>query len=250
MQKITQLVDIEAPCEDVFNTIIDIHKRMQLSPLWGISHLQEVSPDYPEPGSHYHIKILKGAPFDISQGALNPTQSALAGLAQVLLLKLGETQPLDGSKETIEQVKKVKKAKNTGVPTEQEYYIAECHSPCVFSYQLTNDCETCVTWRLMEIPLGTRINYEETFCDTNIIGENFVPTVQRIVREWLTNIKQYSELRGSRGRLLIKWFLDRFYLKLLPDQRRVILMLLFMQAIGLASFTIAVFGWAVTRLFV
>jgi len=64
----------------------------------------------------------------------------------------------------------------------------------------------------------------------------------------LTNIKRYSELRDGQGRKLTKWFLDRFYLKLRPDQRRVVLLMLFMQAIGLATFVIAVIGWGVASL--
>jgi len=73
--------------------------------------------------------------------------------------------------------------------------------------------------------------------------------VRHVISEWLTNIKRYSELRDGRGRKFVKWFLDRFYLKMRPDQRRVVLIMLFMQAIGLATFAIAVIGWGIVSLF-
>ena len=88
------------------------------------------------------------------------------------------------------------------------------------------------------------------FCDENVGGENFIPTVRNVVHEWLTNIKRYSELHDGRSRQIVKWFLDRFYLKLRPDQRRVMQMVLFMQVIGLATFTVAVIGWGIASLFI
>ena len=248
MQKVTHLIDVEAPCEEVFNTVINIEKRMQLSPLWGIGRLQEVSPNYPEPGSSYHIQVLTGAPFGISQGTLNASQSALAGLAQVLFLKLGATENqtiLDDPKKLVLDDAQNRRA---GLPVEQQYIIAECQPPCIFSYHLDYDCKTFVTWRFQNIPLGTRINYEEVFCDDSIVGENFIPTVRRVIEEWLTNVKNYSELRGSRWRMFIKWFLDRFYLKLRPDQRRAVQLMLIMQAMALATFVIAAVGWGIARL--
>jgi hypothetical protein len=65
----------------------------------------------------------------------------------------------------------------------------------------------------------------------------------------LSNIKKYSELHHGQGRQIVKWFLDRFYLKLRPEQRRVMQMALFMQAIGLGTFLLAVTGWGIVRLF-
>jgi hypothetical protein len=252
MPKITHLIDVEAPCEDVFSIVTDIHKRMQLSPLWGISQLQEISPTYPQAGSHYQVQVLQGMPFGISQGTLNASQSALAGLTQMLYLKLGaaDTQSfLDGSK-TAEEGPGAGDIE--GQPEnsllEQVYLVDEYHPPGLFHYHLDHNCNTSITWRFQSIPLGTRVIYEEDFCEDNVIGGNFIPTLNRVVREWLTNIKKYSELRGARGRLLLKWFLDRLYLRMRPDQRRMVQVLLVMQAIGLGTFLVAAVVWGIGRL--
>ena len=50
MQRVTKLIDIKAPCQEVFNTVVNVEKRMQLSPLWGLSRLLEVEGNYPVPG--------------------------------------------------------------------------------------------------------------------------------------------------------------------------------------------------------
>jgi len=250
MQKVTSLIDIKAPCQEVFETVVDLERRMQLSPLWGLSQVLDVAPNFPNPGSSYRVRVLTGAPFGLAHGTLNATQSALSGLMQFLSVKLGQNH-VDQAVLSVPQQPSANNKQKTGLelPTEQEYFVEEYQPPHKFSYHLDNDCKTIVTWRFQSIPLGTRINYEEAFCVENTGDENFIPTVRHVIREWLTNIKRYSELRGGRGRLLVKWFLDRVYLKLRPDQRRVVLVLLFMQAIGLATFVTAVIGWGVASLF-
>jgi hypothetical protein len=252
MQKVTSLIDVCAPCQEVFNTVVNVEKRMQLSPLWGLSQLLEVTPDFPEPGSSYRVQVLSGAPFGLAQGTLNASQSALAGLAQFLSLKSGQSHSNPAHESAIklpQQSTTGKQDSRAKLPAEQEYFVAEYQPPNIFSYFLDADCKTVVTWRLQSIPFGTRINYEEVFCDENVGGEDFIPTVRHVIQEWLTNIKRYSELRDGRGRLLIKWFLDRLYLKLRPDQRRIVLVMLAMQAIGLATFVVAVLGWGIISLF-
>ncbi|MBN1453893.1 MAG: hypothetical protein JW963_22955 [Anaerolineales bacterium] len=243
------MIDIKAPCQEVFNTVVNLERRMQLSPLWGLNRLLEVTQNFPEPGSSYRVQILTGAPFGLSHGTLNATQSALVGLTQFLSMKLGQNQ-VDQAAPSVPQqpLTNDKQKPSLELPTEQEYFVDEYQPPHKLSYHLDNDCKTTVTWRFQNIPLGTRINYEEVFCAENIGDENFIPTIRNVIREWLTNIKRYCELRGGRGRLLVKCFLDQFYLKLRPDQRRVVLILLFMQAIGLATFVIAVIGWGIASL--
>jgi hypothetical protein len=252
MQRVTNLIDIEAPCEEVFNTVVNIEKRMQLSPLWGLNQLLEVSLNFPNPGSSYRIRVLTDKPFVLAQGTLNASQSALSGFAQALFLMLGQANSSQAHQTASDTPKRPMTASNqkpqASAPTEQEYFVEEYQPPHKFCYHLDDDCKTIVTWRFQSIPLGTRINYEEVFCDENTGDEDFVSTVRHVIQEWLTNIKRYSELRGSRGRRVVKWFLDHFYLKLRPDQRRVVLLMLFMQAVGLATFVIAVIGWGIARL--
>lgn len=250
MQRVTCLIDIKAPCQEVFNTVVDLERRMQLSPLWGLNHLLEVAPNFPEPGSSYRIQVLTDKPFGLSLGTLNAKQSALAGLSQALFLRLGHTGVEDsyqiGSDQTSQEAEQ--QAEET-IPVEQQYIIEEYQPPYKFSYYLDENCETVVTWNFQSIPFGTRINYEEVFCDENVGDENFITTVQYVVREWLANIKRYSELREGLGRKAVKWFLDRFYLNLRPDQRRVVLMMLYLQAIGLGTFLVAAVGWGLVNLF-
>ncbi len=252
MQKVTKLIDIKAPCQDVFDTVIDTERRMQLSPLWGVSELEEITPNFPEPGSSYRVRVLTDAPFGISQGTLNASQSALAGLAQVLSLKMGQSASSHASHTEMsipEQPLAGADLKGKEDPlTEQNYYVAEYQPPHKFSYYLDDDCKTVVTWRFQSIPFGTRINYEEVFCDEQMGGDDFIPTVRHVISEWLTNIKRYSELQDGLGRKIVKWFLDRFYLKMRPDQRRVVLIMLFMQVIGISTFMIALIGWGVASL--
>ncbi|MBC8336733.1 MAG: hypothetical protein ISR59_01040 [Anaerolineales bacterium] len=253
MQKITKLIDIEAPCQDVFDTVVDIDRRMQLSPLWGLSQLLDVSPNYPQTGSSYRVRVLTDMPFGLSYGTLNATQGAISGLIQMLSLKSTQADTSHSKELISDDAKEIIATSDQEpefeMPARQEYFVTEHELLHKFSYYLDEDCKTIITWRFQSIPLGTRINYEEVFCDENIGGENFIPTVRGVISEWLFNIKRYSELNNGRGRQIIKWFLDRYYLKLRPDQRRVVLMTLYMQAIGLATFMIALIGWGIASLF-
>jgi hypothetical protein len=252
MQKVTSLIDIKAPCQDVFNTVVNLERRMQLSPLWGLSRVLEVAPNFPNPGSSYRVRVLTDKPFGLAHGTLNATQSALSGLAQALFFKLGHTGPNHAHQAELIGPKQPEanneQKPQVSAPVEQEYIVGEYEPPYKFSYYLSKGCKTIVTWRFQSIPFGTRINYEEVFCDENMGNEDFIATVRNVIREWLSNIKRYSELHDGRGRKIIKWFLDRFYLKLRPDQRRVVLLMLFMQAIGLATFLVAVIGWGIASL--
>jgi hypothetical protein len=252
MQRVTCLIDIQAPCQEVFDTVVDLERRMQLSPLWGLNRVLEVAPNFPEPGSSYRVQLMSGQAFELPQETSNERQHALEGLSQALFLQLGNTGNGEGNQTEVENpeptIEEEDQQEVEVVLVEHEYVIGEYEPPYKLSYYLDDDCETFVTWSFQSIPYGTRINYEEVFCDENVDDENFVSTVQQVVREWLANIKRYSELRYSRGQKVVKWFLDRFYLKLRPEQRRVVLILLYLQAIGLGTFMIAALGWGLVTL--
>jgi hypothetical protein len=260
MQKVSDWIDIEAPCEEVFNTVIDVERRMQLSPIWGLSQLLEVSPNFPTPGSSYRVHVLTDAPYGIAGGASNAAHSALEGFAHILFLKMGHSassadhEPIIDTRQAAPAARADSFAgeraeQKSVVGVDQKYIVSHYEPPHKFSYSLDDDCKTIVTWRFQSIPLGTRVNYEEVFCTENIDGENFLPTVRHVIHEWLVNLKKYTELRGTRGRLLIKGLLDRFFLKLRPDQRRTVLLILFMQAIALITFIVAAIGLGIAGLF-
>jgi len=251
MQKVTDLIDIEAPCKEVFAIVVDNARRMQLSPCWGASDLLDVSPDFPEIGSMYRVRLKTDAPILLGQEEQNVTRTALAGLAQVLFIKCNQAglkqkqQPGLGSPQEVV----LNRAQATGTVV-QEYRVAAYDPPHRFSYALQAGCKTTVTWRFQSIPFGCRVSYEEQFCDEVVCDSEFIPALRRVIREWLTNLERYSELRGSRGRLFVKWVLDRFYLRLRPDQRCVVLVMIFMQAVGLIAFALALLGWGITHFLV
>ncbi|MFZ5857216.1 MAG: hypothetical protein ACOYZ6_10320 [Chloroflexota bacterium] len=250
MQKVSDLVDVEAPCEEVFAVVANIERRMQLSPLWGLGLLLEVTDNYPQAGSRYRVRVTD-APFGMAGASSQFLQSAFAGLMQVISWKIGAASRVDDGGAPVSDAEShadESPPRKSAVDREQEYVVAEYEPPHRFGYYLNADCKTIVTWRFQSIPRGTRIHYEEIFCDENLGGEDFLPTVRRVIREWLANIKRYSELRGGRGRLFAKWLLDRFFLRLRPDQRRTVLVILFMQGIFLAIFVVAAIGLGIAGL--
>ncbi len=244
MQRVSEFIDIAAPCEEIFSVIAVIERRMQLSPLWGLNELLGVSPEYPKPGSSYRIRVLRDLPFGIAGAGAQAVQGALAGLAQVVMWKMGH-EALNSASPAVEPEEPP--AKPPVVDAEQEYFIQECEPPHRLSYALDADCNTVVTWKLQSIPRGTRLSYEELFCHENTGGEDFLPTVRNVVHEWLMNIKRYGELRGTRGRLLIRRVLDRFFLRLRPDQRRTVLLILCIQGIAAVTFVFAAVGLGIAQ---
>jgi hypothetical protein len=211
-----------------------------------------ISPDFPQPESSYRVRVLTDAPFGIAGGTSHAVRGAFEGLAHVMFLKMGQSaSSADNVPEPAAEVESAadeEPVKKSVVEAEQEYFVDDYEPPHKFSYHLDADCKTIVTWRFQSIPRGTRVNYEEVFCQENTGGEDFLPTIRHVVHEWLVNIKRYSELRGSRGRLFVKKLLDRFYLKLRPDQRRTVLLILFMQAIALFTFVVAAIGLGIAGL--
>jgi hypothetical protein len=192
--KIVEWVDIDAPRSRVFELVLDVQRRMQLSPLWGITQVAGKTPDYPAEGSRYQVKFLKGD--------LPDYETVVTGF-----------QPLRK-----------------------------------FSYQLQIGRETGVSWTVQDTGHGTRLVYEEEFLSETADGEEFTKTVREVTRRWLTNLKRYAELKEKPVDRLIKWFLDRFLLKLKPDQRTVVLTILFMQAVGTISFIMAAIALGIASL--
>lgn len=243
MQKVSDWIDINAPCTEIFNIVKNIELRMQLSPLWGLSHLLEVSIDYPNPASSYRIRVTE-APFGIAGGSSKSLENAFEGLAQIISLKIGSaaSKSYEQPDPEISILPQSVETQNAIVAHDQEYIISDYEPPTKFSYHLTSNCETIITWRFQNTSHGTRIIYEENFCDENIGGEDFLPTVHMMIHDWLVNIKRYGELRGGRSHLFLKWLLDKHYLKLRPDQRRTVLLVLIIQAIALITFLVAAIG--------
>ena len=183
--RVTEWVDIQAPRAEVFNLIVDIEKRMQLSPLWGIAKIENPSHDYPNEGNSYDVEIHEkaGSCFETIVTAFKP------------LTKL--------------------------------------------AYKSMFENNASITWNFQEVLQGTRLIYTEEFQTDGEESKELRDQVQKIVHQWLTNIRRYAELRGTRTKRLAKWLVDRFYIKLMPAQRQTVATILYMQAIGAITFIMA-----------
>lgn len=195
-QKVTEFIDVQAPCQEVFSLITHIEKRLQLSPMWGVASLEVKNGDYPQVGSSYKVHMTEG-----------------------------EQPPYDTVITTYEPYRK-------------------------FAYCLDVDRQTTVTWTLQPIKMGTRLTYEEQFLVDDESEPELAQSVRQVVHNWLANIQRYAELRQSRTKRLARWLVDRFYLGLPPEQRRVIVMILFMQAVTAITFIMAALGFGLVSLFI
>jgi hypothetical protein len=117
-----------------------------------------------------------------------------------------------------------------------------------FAYRLTARRKTHTTWTFQDVEKGTRLIYHEEFLVDEAGDDPFVQSVRQVVCDWLDNIKRYAELRGGRGRRLVRWLADRYFLRLNPEQRRAIVMVLALQALTLISFVTLGIGFAVASL--
>jgi hypothetical protein len=58
--KVVEYIDIAAPREEVYDLILNLKRRMQLSPLWGFATILDISPEFPQEGSSYRVKPNEG----------------------------------------------------------------------------------------------------------------------------------------------------------------------------------------------
>lgn len=195
--KVVESIEIDAPRAEVFDIITHRVRRFQLSPLWGVSNVVYIDPDWPHEGACYEVELKDSAStkYDTVVTAYAPNQK--------------------------------------------------------FAYDLTAERQTRVTWTVQDVQRGaqtaTRLIYEEEFQADEAESDEFTQSVRKIVKQWLTNIKVYAGLRGNWGRRVLRRFAD-WYLKLRPDQRRVVGMLVGMQAITIITFILALVGIGLMRL--
>lgn len=195
--KVVESIEIDAPRAEVFDIITHRLRRLQLSPLWGVSHVVYIDPDWPQVGACYEVELKDSAStkYDTVVAAFVPDQK--------------------------------------------------------FAYDLTAERQTRVTWTVQDVLRGeqtaTRLIYEEEFLAEDAESDEFTQSVRKIVKQWLTNIKMYAGLRGGWGRRVLRRLAD-WYLKLRPDQRRVVGMLVGMQAITIITFILTALGIGLMRL--
>jgi len=193
--KVSEWIDIQAPRAEVFALVTDLKRRMQLSPLWGMTKIAQPCGDYPAVGSSYIVSLA------------------------------------------------------VGQEPEYETVITDYDPPSKFTYCLDVDLQTSVAWSLAETPRGCRLTYTETFRPSTENDEEFTHTVRQTIQGWLRNIQRYAELRQTRLKRLTRWVLDRFYLNQRPDQRRTIVLVVFMHITGVIAFVMAALALGIASLF-
>lgn len=194
--KISEWIDIDVPRHQVFNLVTNLERRMQLSPLWGVSKITGQSEEYPKVGGGYFVSMAEGE------------------------------QP------------------------EYETVVTANDPPLRFAYCLDIDMDTNVTWTIQETVRGSRLTYTEDFLSPNEDREAFEQQVRKTIAQWLQNIKRYLELRPTGYQRLIRFALDKYYLRLGPEQRRIVAMLLFMQITGTLAFIMAALGMGIVGLII
>ncbi len=117
-----------------------------------------------------------------------------------------------------------------------------------FAYYLTVERRSRATWTFQDVGRGTRVIYHEEFLVDDDEADRFVRSVRGIVREWLDNIKLYAEMRGGWGGRLARWLADHYFLKLTIPQRRMVVMILLLQAIFFITLVALAAGLAVAKL--
>lgn len=123
-----------------------------------------------------------------------------------------------------------------GDETEFESVVTTFDPPRKFAYRLIISRDTRVSWIFLNGSQGTRLGYQEEFHLKEGEGDEFVESVHGVVRQWLENVKNYAELRQGRTKRFVRWLLDRYLLKMPPEQRRIIGMVLVMQAASFVAF--------------
>jgi hypothetical protein len=208
---IQEVVEIQAPAEEVFAILVDPLKHLQLGPSWGQAKLDQVSDDYPQPGSTFQLTPAEddGPPYLTTVTALEPGRRiAIQAENESRYNACWEIETLDGSVRLS--------------------YLADFTLEIVS--QAPEDTPQAHTDELV-----SAFNQPETF-------ERKAEIARREAVEWLTSIKRYAELRETRLRLWLRRMMDRYVLRLRSDQRRIILALLAMQLITCLTFIAAVVG--------
>jgi uncharacterized protein YndB with AHSA1/START domain len=195
LAKVVESVDINAPRDEVFEVVANCDRHFQLSPLWGETEVEAITPDFPHKGSRYHVKSLV-----------------------------------------------------EGHEAEYETIVIDYVPNQTFAYRSTAKRQSHSTWTVQDVARGTRLFYHEEFLVDEDEAEESVQTTRKTVREWLENIRRYTELRGGRGRRFVRWLADRYFLRMSMEQRRAVLAVLILQGLSCVSFVALGFGMAVANL--
>lgn len=76
LAKVVEFVDIEAPRSEVYAILVNLKRRIQLSPLWGVIQIDHISENFPCEGSEYQLSLIKPghSPYNTIVTACIPLQ--------------------------------------------------------------------------------------------------------------------------------------------------------------------------------
>lgn len=57
--RVVEWIDIAAPVDEVYQIVLDLQRRLQLSPLWDYVRIEKIIGDYPEVGSRYKLRLVQ-----------------------------------------------------------------------------------------------------------------------------------------------------------------------------------------------
>lgn len=193
--KVVEFVDIRAPRNEVFETVVDVARRSQLSPLWGVVQIEAVSEDYPSVGSGWCARLAQ---------ADTAIQAAVV------------TDHIRGQR---------------------------------FGYRTDGPGAPTTVWTFQDTAAGARVIYQEEFSVEPERAQELTAQVRRVVRDWLGNIKRYTELRGNWRARLLRRLVDRFYLELRPDQRNLVATIVAMHTVGAIASVMALIALGIATAF-
>jgi uncharacterized protein YndB with AHSA1/START domain len=224
--RVTEFIDIEAPQAEVFELLLNVERRMQLSPLWGMVKIVQQCGDFPAVGSGYLARLVEGdhPEYETVITEYEPPRR----LAYCLDIDLQTTVAW-----TVQAT-----PRGARLTYEESFQAPIVHKA---------EADPAQADPAQADPAQTEPASDEAVEETPT-QEEFTQSVRKVIHEWLANIKRYAELRQTRTRRLIKWALDRYYLHLRPDQRQVIAIVLFMQITGMIAFTMAAIGLGLASL--
>jgi hypothetical protein len=107
------------------------------------------------------------------------------------------------------------------------------------AYKISTRHNLLVTWTVTAIDDEiTHLSYQESVVLEERDGdhEQVLEFMKNYAREWLDALKQYLQLEETGLQGAFKWLIDRFLLKMPPQQRRVVIMLLAFKLFIAGSF--------------
>ncbi len=123
---------------------------------------------------------------------------------------------------------RVRVRKESGEEKEYTFEVTEFTKDRV-AYEAEGD-DLKVEILLEDAPEGVKLTQTETFSLPWEPSKRTLKSMEAELRFWLEGIKHYCELRGNPIARISKFLIDRLLLKLPPSQRRIVLLIIILNA--------------------